>query len=152
MSGRLRIHVYGVAFMSLDPYQVVQNITSRHWQCQTWFPMYFSSPKPKAHGWANSIPVTLECVRHQSVNIFKHLLYLDSLGCRNMDLVIWPRWPTCPYMIKKKHFKSFFSRTEKAYDLGIWYVAFGMCGLPSVFKWKSYVDLGILNVKVEFAF
>ena len=60
----------------------------------------FSSPEPKAHGWANSIPVTLSSFRRPSVNIFKHLLwnhwanwtqisYGDSLGCGNECLFKW---------------------------------------------------------------
>ena len=35
--------------------------------------LLFSSPEPKAHGWANIIPVTLASI-HLSMNIFKHLL------------------------------------------------------------------------------
>ena len=34
----------------------------------------FSSPEPKAHWWANSIPVTPSSVGPSSVNIFKHFL------------------------------------------------------------------------------
>ena len=62
----------------------------------------FSSPEPKAHGWANSIPVTPASVRRpSSVNIFKHLLlwnhwanwtqilYGDSLGRGNESLFKW---------------------------------------------------------------
>ena len=58
----------------------------------------FSLPEPKAHWWANSIPVTQASVRRSSVNIFKHLLlwnywanwthisYGDSLGWGNESL------------------------------------------------------------------
>ena len=62
----------------------------------------FSSPEPKAHEWANSIPVTPASVRRpSSVNIFKHLLlwnhwgnwaqilYGDSLGRGNESLFKW---------------------------------------------------------------
>ena len=66
----------------------------------------FSSPEPKAHWWANSIPVTSLSVRpsvvcRPSVNIFKHLLlwnhwanwtqisYGDSLGYGNESLFNW---------------------------------------------------------------
>ena len=60
-----------------------------------------SSHEPKAHGWANSIPVTPSFVRRPSVNIFKHLLlwnhwanwtqisYGDSLGHGNESLFKW---------------------------------------------------------------
>ena len=36
-------------------------------------------------------------------------------------------------------------------DLVTWYVALGMWGLPSLFKWWSYVDLDLFNVEVKFA-
>ena len=66
----------------------------------------FSSPEPKAHGWANSIPVTPASVRRlssvrPSVHNFKHLLlwnhwanqtqisYGDSLGRGNESLFKW---------------------------------------------------------------
>ena len=66
----------------------------------------FSSPEPKAHWWANSIPVTpvsvvRPSVRQSSVNIFKHLLlwnywanwthisYGDSLGWGYESLFKW---------------------------------------------------------------
>ena len=78
----------------------------------------FSPPEPKAHGWANSIPVTPASVRRSSVrqhfqtySPLKPLGQLNSnfiwrlLGTRNrkfvqMVLVTWPRWPPRPYMVK----------------------------------------------------
>ena len=57
---------------------------------------FFSSPEPKAHGWANIIPVT-----PASINIFKHLLlwnhwakwtqisHGDFLGWGNQSLFKW---------------------------------------------------------------
>ena len=81
-------------------------------------PIVFSSPEPKAHWWANSIPVTpASAVCLSSVNIFKHPLPWnnwanwthisngDSLGWWEqnfvqMVLVTWPRWPPRPYMVK----------------------------------------------------
>ena len=61
---------------------------------------FISSPEPKAHWWANSIPVTPASVRPSSVNIFKHLFwnywanwtqisYGDSLGWGNESLFKW---------------------------------------------------------------
>ena len=51
----------------------------------------------------------------------------------------------------KKPFKNLILQNQKADDLGTWYVAFGLWGLQSLFKWWSYVDLDLLNVKVKFA-
>ena len=77
--------------------------------------LIFSSPEPKAHGWANSIPVTLASVRRlssvrpqfQTSSPLKPLGQLNSnfiwrllmIGERKfvlMVLVTWPRWPPCP--------------------------------------------------------
>ena len=78
----------------------------------------FSSPEPKAHGWANSIPVTPASVRRPSVRPqFQTYSPLKPLGQLNsnyiwrllrtrerkfvqMVLVKWPRWPPRPYMVK----------------------------------------------------
>ena len=41
----------------------------------------FSSPEPKAHGWANSIPVTpTSIIRRPSVHDFRHLLLWNHLA------------------------------------------------------------------------
>ena len=80
--------------------------------------LIFSSPEPKAHGWANSIPVTPESVRSlwpsvcpqfQTSSPLKPLGQLNSndiwrlLRTRErkfvkMVLVTWARWRPCPYM------------------------------------------------------
>ena len=49
-----------------------------------------------------------------------------------MVLVTWPRWPPCPYMVKP--FKSLLLQNQKADELGTWYVALGVLGLPRLFK------------------
>ena len=51
----------------------------------------------------------------------------------------------------KKPFKNLHLQNQKADDLGTWYEASGMWGLPSLCKWWSWVDLDLLNVKVKFA-
>ena len=51
-----------------------------------------------------------------------------------------------------KPFKNLLLQNQKADGLGTWYVASGMWGLPSLFKWWSWVDLDLLNVKVNFCF
>ena len=80
---------------------------------------FFSSPEPKAHWWANSIPVTPASVVRPSVvrQHFQTSSPLKLLGqlnsyfiCRllrmgerkfvQMALVTWPRWPPRPYMVK----------------------------------------------------
>ena len=84
----------------------------------TYFISFFSSPEPKAHWWANSIPVTPASVRpsvvrqhFQTSSPLKLLGQLNSyfiwrllrMGERKfvqMVLVTWPRWPPCPYMVK----------------------------------------------------
>ena len=73
----------------------------------------FSSPEPKAHGWANSIPVTPSSVRphFQTSSPLKPLGQLNSnfiwilLRRRERKFVqivhvTWPRWPPRPYMVK----------------------------------------------------
>ena len=74
----------------------------------------FSSPDPKAHWWANSIPVTPASVVRQHFQTSSPLKLLGQLnsffiwrllrmGERKfvqMVLVTWPRWPPCPYMVK----------------------------------------------------
>ena len=87
-----------------------------------WFYLILSSPEPKAHGWANSIPVTPSSVRRPSVcpSVRQHFQTsspLKPLGKLNsnfiwrllrtrerkfvqMVLVTWPRWPPRPYMVK----------------------------------------------------
>ena len=52
-----------------------------------------------------------------------------------MVLVKWPRWPPYPYMVKT--FKRLLLQNQKTYELGIWYVALGVLGLLSLFKWWS---------------
>ena len=34
----------------------------------------------------------------------------------------------------KKNFKNLLLKNQKADEVGTWYVALGMCGLPSLFK------------------
>ena len=92
---------------------------SNNW---SWKPI-FSSPEPKAHGWANSIPVTPASGVRPSVNIFKHLLwnhlanwtqisYEDSLGWGEQKFV---------QMVQdgKNPLKIFFSRTRNLMTLGL---------------------------------
>ena len=114
----------------------------------------FSSPEPKAHGWANSIPVTPASVRRLSSvrpqfqtssplkplgqsnsNFIWRLLRTRERKFVQMVLVTWLRWPPRPYMVKS--FKNLLLQNQKADDLGTWYVALGMWGLPSLFKWWS---------------
>ena len=50
-----------------------------------------------------------------------------------MILVTVPRWPPCPYMVKK-HLKIFSSRTRNLMTLGHRYVALELWDLSSLFK------------------
>ena len=106
-------------------------------------PMLFSSPEPS--GWANSIPVTQPSVRQhfQTSSPLKPLGQLNSnfiwrllrtWGWKfvQMVLVSWPRWPPCLYMVR-----THLPQNQKADDLGAWYIALGVLGLPSLFKWCS---------------
>ena len=90
----------------------------------------FSSPEPKAHGWANSIPVTPSsvCQHLQTSSPLKPLGQLNSnfiwrlLRKRErkfvqMVLVTWSRWPPRPYMVKKP--LENFSRTRRLMTLGL---------------------------------
>ena len=93
------------------------------------------------------------------VNIFKHLLWNHSanwsfLGTGERKFVqtvqvTWPRWPSCPYMVKT--LKNLLLRNQKADDLGTWYAALGARVLPSLFKWWPWIDLDIFYGKVKFA-
>ena len=84
----------------------------------SWKGSVFSSPEPKAHRWANSIPVPPSSVRRPPVRQHFQTSYpLKPLGQLNsnfiwrllrtperkfvqMVLVTWPRWPPRPYMVK----------------------------------------------------
>ena len=95
------------------------------WMVCTMFYTFVSSPEPKAHWWANSIPVTPSSVVRPSVRRpssvvrqhFQTSSPLKLLGQLNsyfiwrllrmgerkfvqMVLVTWPRWPPRPYMVK----------------------------------------------------
>ena len=52
-------------------------------KAQSNMPLNIFSPEPKAHGWANSIPVTLSSVRRPSLNIFQTASPLKPLGHLN---------------------------------------------------------------------
>ena len=52
----------------------------------------------------------------------------------------------------KNPLKNLLFQNQKADDLRTRYVALGMWGLPSLFKWWSKVGIDLLNVKVKFAF
>ena len=122
----------------------------------------FSSPEQKAPRWAISIPMTpasvpqhfqtsspLKPLGQLNSNFILRLLRMGEPKFVQIVLVTWPRWPPCPYMVKP--FKNLLLQNQKTDDLGTWYVTFGMWGLPSLFKWWSYVDLDLLNMKVKFA-
>ena len=63
------------------------------------------------------------------------LLRMGERKFVQMVLVTWPRWPPRPYMVKT--LKNLLLQNQKADDLGTWYVALGLWGLPSLFKWWS---------------
>ena len=44
---------------------------------------------------------------------------------------------TTPIYGKKKTLKNLLLQNQKADELGTWYVALGLWGLPSLFKWWS---------------
>ena len=87
--------------------------------------------------------IVYQSLQRLSVNVFKHLLWNHwanfiwrLLRTREqkfvqMVLVTWPRWPPRPFMVKT------LLQNQKADDLWTWYVAMGMWGLPSLFKWWS---------------
>ena len=63
------------------------------------------------------------------------LLRMGEQKFVQMVLVTWPRWPPRPYMVKT--LKNVLLQNQKADELGTWYVALGLWGLPSLFKWWS---------------
>ena len=94
----------------------------------------------------------LSLARPLSASIFKHLLlwnywanwthisHGDSLGWGNESLFKWS-WSHDQdgrhAHIWLKPLKNRFLQNQKADDLGTWYVALGLWGLPSLFKWWS---------------
>ena len=121
----------------------------------------FSLPEPKAHWWAYSIsrhPSSV-CQHFQTSSPQKPLGHLKpnfmwrlyGSGERKFlqtVMVIWPRWPPCPYMVKT--LKNLLLRNQKANDLETWHAASGTQVLPNSCKWWSWVDLDLFYGKVKF--
>ena len=99
----------------------------------------FSSPEPKANGWAKQYTNysgmrSSSVCQHFLTSSLKPLCQLNSsfiwilLRMREqmfvqMVLVTWPRWPPCPYRVKP--FKNLL-QNQRADDLWTWYVALGI--------------------------
>ena len=60
----------------------------------------------------------------------------------------WPRRP--PRSYGKNPSKIFFSGTQKANDLGPWYIALGPWTHQSLFKWWPWLDLDLFYGKIKF--
>ena len=54
-----------------------------------------------------------------------------------MVLVIWPRWPSCLYILKL--FKNCLIKNQKANDLGSWYEAYGIQGWSWPSLWQGQI-------------
>ena len=104
---------------------------------------HFSSPEPKAPRWAIRMPMTPS-------SIFKHLLWNNWANWTQIELkfhmeTTWDSiFSNGPGHITKMLATPIYGKTfqnllhnQKADDLGTWYVALGMWGLPSLFKWWS---------------
>ena len=65
-----------------------------------------------------------------------------------MSWVTWPRWPSCPYMVKT--LKNLLLQNQLTDDHETWYVALCMWVLPRLFKLFPWVDLDPFNAKVKF--
>ena len=68
-----------------------------------------------------------------------------------MIQVTWPRWPPCPYMVKK-NLKNLLLQMRKSYVLIIWHAALGTQALQSLYKWWPWVALNLFYGKVKFGF
>ena len=65
-----------------------------------------------------------------------------------MSWITWPRWPSCPYMVKT--LKNLLLQNQLTNDLETWYVALCMWVLLRLFKLSSWVDLDPFYAKVKF--
>ena len=65
-----------------------------------------------------------------------------------MVLVTWPRWPPCPYMVKK--LKNLRLWNQKVNDLENRYASSSAQVLTSLLKWWPWVDLDQFLGKVKF--
>ena len=94
----------------------------------------------------SSIRPSVACQHCQISSSLKPLGQLNSnflwrlLRIMNQSLIKWsmsyerPKWLPGPYLVNFEPFKNRLLQNQKADDLGTWYAAFGMCGLPSLFK------------------
>ena len=96
-------------------------------------PLVYQWPSSVRQNFQTSSP--LKSLGQLNSNFIWRLLRMGEPKFVQMGLVTWPRWPPCPYMVKT--FENLLLQNQKADDLGTWYVASGLWGLPSLFKWWS---------------
>ena len=77
-----------------------------------------------------------------------------SLGCgewkiAKMVAVYWPRWLSCPYMVKT--FKNLLLQNKKGPWTLLLHKPSETEDLPKLLKWKSYDDIWLFYGKVKFA-
>ena len=102
--------------------------------------LVISSPEPKASVRPSVVclsirqhfQTSLKPLGQLNSNFISRLLRTLERKLVQMVLVTWSRWPPC-----QNPLKNLLLQNQKSDDLGTWYVAMGMWGLPSLFKWCS---------------
>ena len=87
-------------------------------------------------------------LRHLEPNFIWKLIGAWEWKFLQMNRVIWPRWPPCPYMVET--FKNLLLQNQLTDGLGTLYVALGTWVLPRMFKWWPWVDLDLFYSKIKY--
>ena len=134
-----------------------------------WVIALFSSPEPKAHRWAYSIPMVRRPssvgVRQRPSTMLKHLLLRNRLADQSQTLcgAFLGRGNESLFAasgshdqdgrhahICKKPFKNLLLQNRRADFHETWYVASGTPAHHSLFKWWPWSDLDLFYGKVKF--
>ena len=82
-------------------------------------------------------------------NFIWSLVRLGEREIAKMVVVLCPRWPPCPYMVK--HLKIFRLHNRGCLGAEFLHKSSGMEDLPKLLKWVSYIDVWPFYREVKFA-